>query len=117
MLAGDRRASEKAVGLVYDELHRIAAKAIQRERPDHLLQTTALIHEAYLHLFGSQPLEIQSRGHFFAIASQQMRRILIDYARARAAKRRGSGGINLTIDHVDVGLAPRGINLLTVTNL
>lgn len=112
MQAGDRSASEKAVGLVYDELHRIAAKVIQRERPDHLLQTTALIHEAYMHLIGSQPFEIHSRGHFFAIASQQMRRILIDFARSRDAKRRGSGGINLALDHVDIGIAPRGIDLV-----
>ncbi len=112
MQAGDKHASEKAVGLVYDELHRIAANAIKRERPDHPLQTTALIHEAYLHLVGAQPLEIQSRGHFFAIASQQMRRILIDLARARNAQRRGSGGIPVELDRVEITLEPRGIDLL-----
>jgi RNA polymerase sigma factor (TIGR02999 family) len=112
MQAGDKQACDKAVGLVYDELHRIAARAIQRERPDHLLQTTALIHEAYVHLIGAQPLEIQSRGHFFAIASQQMRRILIDYARARGAQRRGSGNMNLELDGVEIGSTPRGIDLL-----
>jgi len=112
MQAGDKQASDKAVGLVYDELHRIAAKAIRRERPDHLLQATALIHEAFVHLVGTQDLEIQSRAHFFAIASQQMRRILIDYARARDAKRRGSGGINLELDGLEIGLGPRGIDLL-----
>ncbi len=112
MHAGDRKASEKAVGLVYDELHRIAAKALRRERPDHLLQTTALIHEAYIHLVGGQPLEIESRGHFFAIASQQMRRILIDYARARSAQRRGSGSVNLGLEDAEIGFAPRGIDLL-----
>jgi RNA polymerase sigma factor (TIGR02999 family) len=112
MQAGDRQASEKAVGLVYDELHRIAANALKRERPDHLLQTTALIHEAYAHLVGAHPLEIQSRGHFFAIASQQMRRILIDHARARAAQRRGSGAVNLELKGLEIGSAPRGIDLL-----
>jgi RNA polymerase sigma factor (TIGR02999 family) len=112
MQAGDRGAGEKAAGLVYDELHRIAAKAIARERADHLLQTTALIHEAYLHLLGSQPLEIQSRGHFYAIASQQMRRILIDFARARDAKRRGSGLVNFSLNDVEAGFSPRDINLL-----
>ena len=112
MQAGDKKARDKAVGLVYDELHRIAAKAISHERADHLLQTTALIHEAYVHLIGAQPLEIQSRGHFFAIASQQMRRILIDFARARDAKRRGSGNINLQLQDVEPGFSPRDINLL-----
>ena len=112
MQAGDQRASEKAVGLVYDELHRIAAKAIKRERPDHLLQTTALIHEAYVRLVGSQPLEINSRGHFFAIASQQMRRILIDYARERGAQRRGSGSVHAELEGLQIGFAPRGIDLL-----
>jgi hypothetical protein len=73
-------AGEQAVALVNDELHRIAARELRGERPDHLLQTTALIHEAYARLVGSEALEIQSRGHFFAIASQQMRRILVDYA-------------------------------------
>jgi RNA polymerase sigma factor (TIGR02999 family) len=112
MQAGDQSASEKAVGLVYNELHRIAANALKRERPDHLLQTTALIHEAYAHLVGSQPLEIQSRGHFFAIASQQMRRILIDYARARDAQRRGSGKVNVELHGLEIGSTPRGIDLL-----
>lgn len=113
MQAGDSRASEKAVGLIYDELHRIAARAIHHERQDHLLQTTALINEAYVHLIGEQPVEIQSRGHFFAIASQQMRRILIDYARARDAKRRGgAGALKLSLDGIDIGAAPRGIDLL-----
>ena len=114
MQAGDHKASEKAVGLVYDESHKIAAKAIAHERPDHLLQTTALIHEAYIHLIGAQPLEIQSRGHFFAIASQQMRRILIDHARARGAQRRGSGGVNLELEGLQIGSAPKGIDLLVL---
>jgi RNA polymerase sigma factor (TIGR02999 family) len=82
MQVGDQKAGEKVVGLVYEELHKIAAKAIERLRPDHLLQTTALIHEACAPIKWMQRLEIHSRGHFFAIASQQMRRILIDHARA-----------------------------------
>lgn len=112
MQAGDPLASEKAIGLVYAELHRIAARAIQHERQDHLLQTTALIHEAYVHLLGDQPIEIQSRGHFFAIASQQMRRILIDYSRARNAQRRGAGALPLSLVDIDIGASPRGIDLL-----
>jgi RNA polymerase sigma factor (TIGR02999 family) len=112
MQAGDRHASEEAARLVYGELHRIAANAIKRERPDHPLQTTALIHEVYLHLLGAQPLEIHSRGHFFAIASQQMRRIFIDLARARNAQRRGSGEVPGELGQVEIALAPRGIDLL-----
>jgi RNA polymerase sigma factor (TIGR02999 family) len=112
MQAGDKVAGEKAVGLVYDELHRIAAKAIKSERPDHLLQTTALIHEAYARLVGSNSLEIRSRGHFFAIASRQMRRILVDHARARNAQRRGAGEVDIELDGTQIGLASRGIDLL-----
>ena len=112
MQAGDEHAREKAVGLVYGELHRIAARELKHERPDHLLQTTALIHEAYARLAGQHSLEIQSRGHFFAIASNQMRRILVDHARARNAKRRGSGAAHVELDGTQIGLTPRGIDLL-----
>jgi RNA polymerase sigma factor (TIGR02999 family) len=113
MQAGDQNAGEQAVGLVYGELHKIASRELRGERPDHLLQTTALIHEAFARLAGSQPLAIQSRGHFFAIASQQMRRILVDHARARNAQRRGSGAFNVELDGArQLGIAPRGIDLL-----
>lgn len=113
MQAGDQNASEQAVGLVYGELHRIASRELRGERPDHLLQTTALIHEAFVRLVGSQPFAFQNRGHFFAIASQQMRRILVDHARARNAQRRGAGVINIDLDGAhQLGMAPRGIDLL-----
>lgn len=109
---GNHDAGEKAVALVYDELHRIASRELRGERPDHLLQTTALIHEAYTRLVGSAGLEIQSRTHFFRLASQQMRHILVDYARARNAQRRGSGAISVDLDGVQVGFQPRGVDLL-----
>ncbi len=112
MQAGDQVACERAVGMVYGELHKIASRELRGERPDHLLQTTALIHEAFAKLVGPQPLAIQNRGHFFAIASQQMRRILVDYARARNAQRRGSGAISVDLDGAQLGVAPRGIDLL-----
>jgi len=112
MQAGDKLAGEKAVGLVYGELHRIASRELRRERSDHLLQTTALIHEAYARLVGPAQGEIQNRGHFFAIASQQMRRILVDHARARNSQRRGGGAANFDINELQVGFAPRGIDLL-----
>lgn len=112
MQAGDKQAEEQAVGLVYDELHRIASRELSHERADHLLQTTALINEVYARLAGSKQTPINNRGHFFAIASQQMRRILVDYARGRNAQRRGSGAANLDINDIQVGLAPKGIDLL-----
>ncbi len=114
MQQGDRDAGESAAALVYDELHRIASRELRHERPDHLLQTTALIHEAYVGLLGSKTLEIQNRIHFFALASQQMRRILVDYARIRNAQRRGGGTISVGLDGVQVGLNPRGIDLLSL---
>jgi len=112
MQQGDHGAAERAVGLVYDELHRIAARELRGERPGHLLQTTALIHEAYARLVGSEALQIQSRIHFFSIASRQMRRILVDYARARDSQRRGGEAINLRLEKIEVGTGSVGIDLL-----
>jgi len=114
MQRGDRDAGDKAVALVYDELHQIASRELRRERPGHTLVTTALLNEAYLRFVGSGTLEIQSREHFFAIASQQMRRILVDHARAKHAQRRGGGGIHIGLDDVQIGMAPRGIDLLSL---
>jgi RNA polymerase sigma factor (TIGR02999 family) len=112
MRRGDRTAGEKAVDLVYTELHRIAAGQMRRERPGHPLQTTALVNEAYLKLIGGGALEIHDRGHFFAVASQQMRRILVDYARAGNAQRRGGGAQQVDLDLVRLGAEPRGIDIL-----
>jgi len=128
MQRGNQAAGEQAVELVYGELHRIAARELHRERPGHVLQTTALIHEAYARMVGSEALEIHNRMHFYAIASQQMRRILVDYARAKNAQRRGGGAVSLSLDGIDagreshgyeprvghehVGHEPRGIDLL-----
>lgn len=112
MQRGDRDAGEKAVALVYEELHKIASRELRRERPGHTLVATALLNEAYLRFVGSGTLEIQNRGHFFAVASQQMRRILVDHARAKKAQRRGGGGIHIGLDEAHVGLAPRDIDLL-----
>jgi RNA polymerase sigma factor (TIGR02999 family) len=112
MRQGDRTAGEKAVDLVYTELHRIAAGQMRRERPGHPLQTTALVNEAYLKLIGGADLEIHDRGHFFAVASQQMRRILVDYARAGNAQRRGGDAQQVDLDLVRLGAEPRGIDIL-----
>jgi RNA polymerase sigma-70 factor, ECF subfamily len=112
MQSGDRGAGDEAVGLVYEELHRIASRELRRERPGHTLVTTALLNEVYLRLIGAGTLEIQNRGHFFAVASQQMRRILVDHARAKKAERRGGNSVHIGLDEVQAGFAPRDIDLL-----
>src|SRR5919205_337357 len=85
---GDKLAYDRLVPLVYDELHRLAHRYMSGERPGHTLQTTALVDEAYLRLV-NQKVHWQNRSHFFAIASEVMRRILVDYARRRQYAKRG----------------------------
>lgn len=84
--------------LVYDELRRQAARYLRKERQGHTLQTTALIHEAYLKLLGQTQVEWQNRAHFFAIAATAMRRILVDYARERQREKRGGRAENLALE-------------------
>src|SRR5437660_2787983 len=86
---GDAGASEKLVPLVYDELKRLARSYMRRERPDHTLQATALVNEAYLKLVKQHTVNWQGRSHFVGIAAQLMRRILIDHARGRLREKRG----------------------------
>jgi RNA polymerase sigma factor (TIGR02999 family) len=95
---GDRKDLEVLLPLVYDELRRLAHHQLRNERPDHTLQSTALVHEAYSRLVGQDLPEWESRAHFFAIAAQLMRQILVDYARRRRASKRGSGVCMLTLD-------------------
>ena len=83
--AGDQQALERLVPLVYKELRDIAHYHLQRERPGHTLQSTALVHEAYLRFLDQKPFDAENRTHFLAVASRQMRQILVDYARSRAA--------------------------------
>jgi RNA polymerase sigma factor (TIGR02999 family) len=104
---GDESALDRLVPLVYRELHLRARRCMARERVQRSLQTTALIHEAYLRLAGSSPVDWQSRGHFFAIASRLMRRILVDRARARRAQKRGGVARPLSFDEaLEVGRPP-----------
>ena len=95
---GDQAALGRLMPLVYDELRRLASRHLRRERPDHTLQTTALVHEAYLALVGQQHAHWQNRAQFFAIAAQLMRRILVDYARSHQAAKRGGDYIKLSLD-------------------
>jgi len=109
---GNQQALEALVPLIYKELRNLAHNFLYRERPGHTLQTTALVHEAYLKLIDQNDARWQNRAHFFAIAAQAMRRILIDSARKHAAAKRGGPQEKLSLDEVaDIALEP-DINLL-----
>jgi RNA polymerase sigma factor (TIGR02999 family) len=95
---GDRAALDRLIPLVYDELRKQAANYLRRERPGHTLQTTALIHEAYLRLVDQRNVHWQNRAHFFGIAAQLMRRILVDHARSRGRSKRGGSQIRVSLD-------------------
>jgi RNA polymerase sigma factor (TIGR02999 family) len=97
---GNQQAFEEMLPLIYDELRRLAHSFLNRERQGHTLQTTALVHEAYLKLVHQRDARWQNRAHFFAIASQAMRRILIDSARKHIAEKRGGGAEKLSLDEV-----------------
>ena len=88
---GDESALDKLVPQVYQELRRLARRQMRRERPDHSLQTTALINEAYLRLIDLRNVQWQNRAHFFALCARLMRRILVDFARSRHYAKRGGG--------------------------
>src|ERR1700683_1522962 len=90
-VAGDEKALGDLVPVVYQELRRLAHEHLHSERADHTLQSTALVNEAFQRLLGSQPVELQNRGHFVAVASRLMRQILVDYARNRHANKRDRG--------------------------
>jgi RNA polymerase sigma factor (TIGR02999 family) len=94
---GDEQALHDLVPIVYDELRRLAHYHLQSERPDHTLLSTALVHEAYVRLIGSQPVDPQNRTHFMAVASRLMRQVLVDYARTRNAAKR-DGGCRVSLD-------------------
>jgi len=95
---GKQEAWNNLLPLVYDELHRQAARYLRKERQGHTLQTTALIHEAYLKLIDQRDVNWESRTHFFAIAAQAMRRILVDYAKTAHRKKRGGDDIKLPLE-------------------
>jgi RNA polymerase sigma factor (TIGR02999 family) len=103
---GDQDALKKLMPLVYDELHRLAGRYLSRERSDHTLQSTALVHEAYLKLVDQKRVQWQNRAHFFGVAAQIIRRILVDHARTHNAEKRGGGAYKLAIDDA-LGVAER----------
>jgi RNA polymerase sigma-70 factor, ECF subfamily len=99
--AGDQTALDKLLPAVQPELRRIARRHMAGERPGHVLQPTALVNEAYLRLTASKDVQWQGRAHFFAVAAQVMRRILVDYARERARIKRGGGAFRISLSDVD----------------
>jgi RNA polymerase sigma factor (TIGR02999 family) len=100
--AGDSSAIDKLAPLVYAQLHKVAHRQLRRERQEHTLNSTALVHEAYLKLVGQKDTSWQDRAHFFAIGGRIMRRILVDYARASHREKRGGGAVMLALDeHLD----------------
>ena len=112
---GNPAALDELLPLVYDELHRQATRYLRRERATHTLQTTALIHEAYLRLIDQRDVQWQSRTHFFAIAAQMMRRVLVDYARAKHREKRGRGDMCLPLEAAAfVADDEKGVNLMAL---
>jgi RNA polymerase sigma factor (TIGR02999 family) len=111
---GDRAALAELTPLIYDELHRLAHRYLRRERGGHTLQTTALVNEAYLRLVDQRNLRWQNRAHFFGIAAQIMRRILIDYARRRQYAKRGGGAPHVPLDEVAVLAEERAADLVAL---
>lgn len=99
---GDRDALERMMPVVYGELHRLAHRYMNREHAGHTLQTSALVNEAYLRLVDQRSVKWHNRTHFFAIASQMMRRILVDYARLNIYAKRGAGAVHVSLDHAEL---------------
>jgi RNA polymerase sigma factor (TIGR02999 family) len=111
---GDQGAIEKLVPLVYDELHHLAQRYMSDERPDHTLQTTALVNEAYLRLVDSGDANWESRTHFFGVCAQVMRRILVDWARSRQALKRGGDVSALDLDEALAATKQPGSDLVAL---
>jgi RNA polymerase sigma factor (TIGR02999 family) len=109
---GDVEARDELFPQVYRELRRLAAAYLRRERPDHSLPPTALVHEAYLRLVGQRRVAWQNRAQFFGIAAQMMRRVLVDHARERQAMKRGGAGIRVLLDDRIGAAHPRDCELL-----
>jgi RNA polymerase sigma factor (TIGR02999 family) len=112
--AGNQGALNNLVPIVYDELRGLASSYMRGERPDHPLQTTALVHEAYLRLIGHHNVNVQTRTQFFAVAAQVMRHILVDYARSRDRAKRGDGLAPLPLTDVAVVSDDRAEELLAI---
>jgi RNA polymerase sigma factor (TIGR02999 family) len=111
---GDQEALNKLMPLVYDEMRRLASRYLRHERPGHTLQTTALVHEAYLKLVDQKNANLQHRVQFFAVAAQVMRHILVDYARSRRAFKRGGDYCRLSLDEAVISSKETDADLLAL---
>jgi RNA polymerase sigma factor (TIGR02999 family) len=111
---GDVSARESLVPLVYDELRRLARYYLASQRSEHTLQSTAIVHEAYLRLAGREKVHWESRNHFFAVAAQLMRRILVDHARKRNAAKRGGAHLTLLVDEAGEASSQRELDLVAL---
>jgi RNA polymerase sigma factor (TIGR02999 family) len=111
---GDADAPARLMPLVYNELRRQARNYLARERGSHTLQPTALVHEAYLRLVDQTRISWQNRAHFFGIAANMMRRILVDHARAHASEKRGGAAVRLSIEDVQIPLEQRAADLIAL---
>ena len=112
--SGDRDALDKLMPIVYEELRRQAARYLRHERDGHTLQTTALVHEAYVRLIDQAGVRWQNRAHFYAIAAEMMRRILVDHARKRNAAKRGGDALRVTLDEALQSSGPKDLDLIAV---
>jgi RNA polymerase sigma factor (TIGR02999 family) len=111
---GDAAARDRLFVLVYDELRRRAAGQLRRERRGHTLRPTALVHEAYLRLMGQERARWEGRTHFFAMASEVMRRVLVDHARARKSAKRGGTAVRVALEEDVAAAEPREVDLITL---
>lgn len=111
---GNQEALEQLIPLVYEELRRLARRHMARERAGHTLQTTDLVNEAYLRLVDAQSVRWQNRAHFFAVSAQLMRRILVDFARARRNLKRGGGAEQISLEEALIVTPERGANLIAL---
>ena len=114
---GDSNALSELIPLLYKELQHLASSYLKRERPDHTLQTTALVHEAYLRLVDQEEVTWNNRTHFFAVAAQMMRRILVDYARKHQALKRGSSVPKISLEQAAVFSKEQTHEMLVVDEL
>ena len=111
---GDPKALEALTPLVYDELRTLAGRYLRRERPDHTLQSTALVHEAYLRMVDQRQVRWQNRAHFFGVAAQIIRRILVDHARSHKAEKRGADAVKLSLDEAMAVPEERQVDLVAL---
>jgi RNA polymerase sigma factor (TIGR02999 family) len=113
-VAKDKESLDKLMPAVYDELRRQAARYLRREQPGHTLQTTALIHEAYVRLVDQHNVQWQNRAHFFGVAAQMMRRILVDHARTKKRAKRGGSDIRISLNDATVAVKGQDLDVVEV---